>query len=302
MTLLEAQRAAVARLAAAGVEDPLRDARLLLAEAAGLAAGRLSLHLADPLTPEAALRFEAAVAARESRRPVSQILGRRLFWGREFRVTPAVLDPRPETEILVAAALAEPFSRVLDLGTGSGAILLSLLADRPGARGLGVDLSPAALEVARGNAAALGVAAGFAPSDWFGAVRGRFDLIVSNPPYIAEAEMPGLAPEVLFEPRLALTPGGDGLDAYRAIAAGARRHLAPGGRLLVEIGPTQADAVAALMVRAGLTEVRTLHDMDGRDRIVGARAPCRRLKPWHFRNDCAKSRGPGRVLRRFPLV
>lgn len=273
MTLLEAQRAAVARLAAAGVEDPLRDARLLLAGAAGLAADRLSLHLGDPLTPEAALLFEAAVAAREARRPVSQILGRRAFWGRVFRVTPDVLDPRPETECLVAEALAAPFRRVLDLGTGSGAILLSLLADRPAARGLGVDLSPAALEVARGNAVALGVVAEFAVSDWFAAVTGRFDLIVSNPPYIAEAEMAALSPEVLHEPRLALTPGGDGLDAYRAIAAGARAHLEPAGRLLVEIGPTQAAAVRALFAGAGLTDLRTLPDLDGRDRIVAARAP-----------------------------
>lgn len=273
MTLLEAQRTAVARLAAAGVEDPLRDARLLLAEAAGLTAGRLSLHLGDPLTPQAAARFESALAAREARRPVSQILGRRAFWGRVFRVTPEVLDPRPETEILVAEALSEPFARVLDLGTGSGAILLSLLADRPGARGLGVDLSPAALAVARENAVALGVTAEFALSDWFGAVRGRFDLIVSNPPYIAEAEMATLAPEVLHEPRMALTPGGDGLGAYRALAAGVRAHLEPAGRVLVEIGPTQAAAVSALFRAAGLIEVRILPDLDRRDRIVAARAP-----------------------------
>lgn len=273
MTLQDALRAAVVRLRGAGIEDPARDARLLLAEAAGLAAGRLSLHLGDALGPDAAARFEAALVARVARRPVSQILGRRDFWGRSFRVTPDVLDPRPETECLVAEALSAPFQSVLDLGTGSGAILLSLLADRQAARGLGVDLSPAALEVARANAAALGVAAEFAVSDWFAAVTGRFDLIVSNPPYIAEAEMAALSPEVLHEPRLALTPGGDGLDAYRAIASGARAHLAPAGRLLVEIGPTQAAAVRALFAGAGLTDLRTLPDLDGRDRIVAARAP-----------------------------
>jgi release factor glutamine methyltransferase len=273
MTLLEAQRAAVARLAAAGVEDPMRDARLLLAEAAGLRAERLSLHLGEALAPDAAARFEALIRAREGRRPVAQILGRRAFWGRVFRVTADVLDPRPETECLVAEALTVPFRRVLDLGTGSGAILLSLLAERPAARGLGVDLSPAALDVARGNAAALGVAAEFALSDWFAGVQGRFDLIVSNPPYIAASEMAALAPEVLHEPRMALTPGGDGLAAYRAIAAGVRAHLEPEGRVLVEIGPTQGAAVRALFAAAGLTDLRILPDLDGRERIVAGRAP-----------------------------
>lgn len=273
MTLQDALRAAVVRLRGAGIEDPARDARVLLAYATGVPVSRLSLHLGDGLAPEASARFEAAVAAREARRPVSQIVGQRTFWGRDFVVTPDVLDPRPETECLVAEALAEPFQRVLDLGTGSGAILLSLLADRPQARGLGVDLSPAALDVARGNAAALGVEVEFALSDWFAAVEGRFDLIVSNPPYIAESEMATLSPEVLHEPHMALTPGGDGLDAYRAIAARAPAHLEPGGRLLVEIGPTQAAAVSALFAQAGLQDLRILPDLDGRDRIVAARAP-----------------------------
>lgn len=273
MTLQEALRDAVMRLRGAWVEDPGRDARLLLADAAGLPAGRLSLHLGEALGPEAAARLEVALAARMMRQPVSQILGRRAFWGRDFVVTPAVLDPRPETECLVAEALAVPFARVLDLGTGSGAIVISLLADRPDARGLGVDLSAAALAVARANARALGVQADFAVSDWFSAVTGRFDLIVANPPYIAEAEMATLAPEVLHEPRMALTPGGDGLGAYRAIAAAVAAHLEPGGRLIVEIGPTQATAVLDLFAKAGLEQLRVLPDLDGRDRLVAGRAP-----------------------------
>ncbi|MDR5652976.1 peptide chain release factor N(5)-glutamine methyltransferase [Ruixingdingia sedimenti] len=269
-----ALRAAVARLAAAGVAGAPRDARLLLADAMGVDPGRLTLHLHDALPPEAAARFEAAVAARAGRRPVSQILGRRAFWGRDFRVTADVLDPRPETEVLVALALAEPFSCVLDLGTGTGAILLTLLAERPGAAGVGTDVSPAALAVARGNAAALGVAADFLLSDWFSGVTGRFDLIVSNPPYIALAEMAALSPEVRdHEPHLALTDGGDGLAAYRAIAAGAAAHLAPGGRILLEIGPTQGPAVAALLAGAGFTGVAIHPDLDARDRVVAARAP-----------------------------
>ncbi|MHC0052691.1 peptide chain release factor N(5)-glutamine methyltransferase [Actibacterium sp. D379-3] len=273
MTGNQALIAAVARLRAAGIADAPRDARRLLAHAMGVAADRLTLVLPDPLTPQAETAFEAAIARRAAREPVSHITGRRVFFGRDFHVGPAVLDPRPETETLIELALAAPFSRVLDLGTGSGCILLTLLAERPGATGLGVDLSPAALAVARGNAARLGLVGAFALSDWFSAVTGRFDLIVSNPPYIAADEMAALSPELGHEPEMALTPGGDGLDAYRAIAAGAPAHLAPGGRLLVEIGPTQAHAVSALFARAGLENISTHPDLDGRDRVVAATWP-----------------------------
>lgn len=273
MTGAEALRLVAARLEAGGIEGAGRDARHLVAHVLGVAYGRLTLHLADAVD---AGRLEPLVAARLCRQPMSQILGVRLFWGREFRVTVDVLDPRPETEVLVALALREGFARVLDLGTGSGAILLSLLAERPGTTGLGSDLSAAALAVARGNAAALGLAgrAAFHQADWFAGLDGRFDLIVSNPPYVAEAEMAGLAPEVRdWEPHLALTPGGDGLDAYRAIAAGVRGHLTPGGRLMVEIGPTQGLAVTGLFLAAGLVEVAVHPDLDGRDRVVSATAP-----------------------------
>jgi len=275
VTGAEALRAAVARLAAAGVADAPRDARRLLAHAMGIRADRLLLHLGEALTPAAAAAFELAVAARSARQPVSQITGSRLFWGRAFRVTRDTLDPRPETETLVAAALERPFERVLDLGTGTGCIILTLLAERPAARGVGTDLSEAALAVAAGNAADLGLAGRveFLASDWFGAVEGRFDLIVSNPPYITAAEMADLDPDVRdWEPHMALTPGGDGLDAYRAIAAGAGAHLGPGGRLLVEIGPLQGAAVSALFAAAGLARIRVLPDLDGRDRVVCAEA------------------------------
>jgi release factor glutamine methyltransferase len=273
MTGAEALRAALPRLQAAGVEGAARDLRLLLAFATGIPPDRLTPVLADPLPGAAAARFEAAVTARVARQPVSQIVGGRLFWGRWFRVTPDVLDPRPETETLIAAALDGEFSRVLDLGTGSGAILITLLAERAGATGTGVDLSPKALSVAAANAAALSVAgrATFLQSDWLSAVRGRFDLVVANPPYIAQADMPGLSPEVrLWEPRLALTPGGDGLDACRSILRDVRSVLVPSGRVLLEIGASQGDAVAALCQSAGLQAVTVLQDMDGRDRVVSA--------------------------------
>ncbi|OJY27185.1 MAG: protein-(glutamine-N5) methyltransferase, release factor-specific [Rhodobacterales bacterium 65-51] len=276
MTAALAYREAVARLTAAGLPDAARDARLLMAHALEISADRVMLALHDPMPEAAAMRLEEAVTARLARQPVSQITGQRQFWGRSFRVTRDVLDPRPETETLVAEALAAPFSRILDLGTGSGAILLTLLAERSGATGIATDLSDAALEVARGNAVALGLTdrASFLQGDWFAPISGRFDLIVSNPPYIAADEMAGLSPEVReWEPHLALTPGGDGLDAYRAIAAGARDHLLPQGRLLVEIGPTQGAAVAALFSAAGLAQARILTDLDNRHRVVSAIAP-----------------------------
>lgn len=276
MTGAEALRDALPRLQAAGVEGAARDLRLLLAFAIGIPADRLTLVLQDPLSDPAIARFDAAVAARVARQPVSQIVGGRQFWGRWFRITPDVLDPRPETETLIAAALGGAFSRVLDLGTGSGAILITLLAERPLATGVGVDLSRQALSVAAGNAAALAVAerAVFQHSDWLRDVRGRFDLVVANPPYIAEDEMPGLSPEVRgWEPLLALTPGGDGLEAYRRILLDIGSVLASSGRLLLETGALQGAAVAALCRDAGLQAVTVLQDMDGRDRVISAAAP-----------------------------
>lgn len=273
MTGAEALAAAARRLTAVGIPDAPHDARRLLAHALGIAPGRLTLVLPEPLAPEAAARLKAALDRRAARQPVSQIIGIRAFYGRTFRVTPDVLDPRPETETLVEAALAAPFSRVLDLGTGSGCLLLTLLAERPGATGVGTDISAAALAVARDNARALGVeTAAFRPADWFDGLsgEGRFDLIVSNPPYIAADEMPGLAPELAHEPRGALTDGGDGLSAYRAIARGAAAQLAPAGRLIVEIGPSQGAAVSGIL-RGGGLEIVALHtDLDQRDRAVEA--------------------------------
>lgn len=269
LTLAEALRAGIRTLATAGIPDPARDARRLLAHALRIPPDRLAAIMSDRLPMEAAARYDSALSFRSIRQPVAQITGQRLFWGRPFRVTRDTLDPRPETETLIAAALEAPFTRLLDLGTGTGAILLTLMAERPGAQGTGTDISPAALAVAAQNAAALDLSPTLIESDWFAAVTSRFDLIVSNPPYIAAHEMPALAPEVRdWEPRMALTDEGDGLGAYRAIAAGAAAHLTPGGRIIVEIGPDQADAVTALFAAAGLTPAGTHADMDGRPRVV----------------------------------
>lgn len=261
-------------LANAGIEAPARDVRRLLAHAMGVDPSRITLMQDTALTPAEYTRFRESVTARLRRVPVSQIVGARDFYGRTFRVTQQVLDPRPETETLVAIALEEPFANVLDLGTGSGCILLTLLAERPSATGVGTDLSPGALDVAAGNAERLDVAARVTllGSHWFRSVEGRFDLIVSNPPYIAAAEMEDLQPEVRdHEPRMALTDEHDGLSAYREIAAGAGAHLAPGGRLLVEIGAGQGAAVSAIFREAGLDDVAVRTDLDGRDRVVSAR-------------------------------
>ncbi|PPB81623.1 [protein release factor]-glutamine N5-methyltransferase [Albidovulum inexpectatum] len=266
---------AVRALRAAGIDTPERDARRLLAHAAGVAPDRVTLLLSEDLVDDQADAFRGLVARRAAREPVSQILGRREFFGLSFCVTRDTLDPRPETELLVEAALARPFQRVLDLGTGTGCILLSCLFHRPAAQGVGVDVSPAALQVARKNAAALGLSdrAEFVQSDWLTNVQGRFDLVVSNPPYISLDEMARLSPEVReWEPHLALTPGGDGLEAYRAIAAGIGRVLAPGGRVLLEIGPTQAADVCRILADADLHGIEVLRDLDGRDRVVCAQS------------------------------
>lgn len=271
MTVAELLRAASVRLQQAGVLDAGTDARVLLADAMGVPRGRLTLLSHDGVPAATETRFAAMLEARENRQPVSQILGYRDFHGLRVRVTRDVLDPRPETETLVEAALEARFDSLIDLGTGSGAILLSLLAARPDVRGLGTDLSQSALTVARDNARALDLdtRARFETADWWSGIAGRFDLIVSNPPYIAADEMQELEPEVrLHEPHLALTPGGDGLDAYRAILAGLSEHLAPGGQSLLEIGAGQGAAVSALAREAGWLTPEVLRDLDGRDRIV----------------------------------
>ncbi|MEQ8292401.1 MAG: peptide chain release factor N(5)-glutamine methyltransferase [Roseovarius sp.] len=263
------------RLAAAGIEGAAREARRIMAAALGVAPDRVSLMQTDPLPPAAEDRLTGMAARRCAREPLSHILGLRAFYRHEFRVTRHVLDPRPETEMLVEAGLGAPFERVLDLGTGTGCILLSLLAARPGASGTGTDISDEALAVARENAQTLGVAdrCELRHSDWFTAVEGQYDLIVSNPPYIAAWEMDTLEPELRYEPRGALTDEGDGLTAYRAIAQGAMDHLRPGGRLLLEIGWRQGPDVSALLRDRGFENLRLLTDLDGRDRVVGAARP-----------------------------
>ncbi len=283
MTGAEAQSAGFRQLRAAGVPDPATDSRRLLAVAAGVPRDRLTLINEEVLGNEAAVAYQTAIDRRAKREPVSHISGTREFYGRQFAVGPEVLDPRPETETLIEIALREPFRTVLDLGTGSGCILLTLLAERPGTWGVGIEKSCAAWRVAADNRDALGLSgpAVLRVGDWYDGAEttvstdfAGFDLIVSNPPYIAAAEMAGLEPEVRdHEPRMALTDGADGLSAFRVIAAGAGGHLTPGGRLIVEIGPTQAEKVRQIFATAGLTNITVHSDLDGRNRVVAARKP-----------------------------
>jgi release factor glutamine methyltransferase len=275
-TLVSAWNGAKRRLEAAGIDSPVIDARLLVEAAAG--ATRADI-IADPhraLAPEQDEALEAFLIRRERREPVSHILGAKGFWKIMLRVTRDVLTPRPDTETILDVVLpAFPESArfsVLDLGVGSGAILLAILAERSGARGLGVDVSEDALAVARENAANLGLASRVAllRGDWTAGLDGDgFDLVVSNPPYIPTGEIETLAPEVRdHEPRLALDGGVDGLDAFRRIAPEALRVLRPGGRFAVEIGPDQSSAVRSLFEAAGATELRTVRDLSDRERVV----------------------------------
>jgi release factor glutamine methyltransferase len=280
LTLVQAWTQARRRLEAVGIDAPVIDARLLLEAAA--AASRTDI-LTDPhrlLTQAQEEVLEAFLVRREAREPVSHILGRKGFWSVELKVTADVLTPRPDTETVVDGLLkslpAEEPIRILDLGTGSGAILLALLAERPAWSGVGVDISPAALEVARENAALLKLEdrASFLHASWTeGQPDAAFDAVASNPPYIRSHEIAALEPEVsVHEPRLALDGGADGLDAYRLLASEVLRVLKPGGVFALEIGHDQGATVDALMKAAGAGYSRVISDLGKHDRVVIGRA------------------------------
>jgi len=278
-TLVTAWNEAKRRLQAAGIDSPVIDARLLVEAAAGATRADILAEPRRVLSTDQIAALEAYLVRRERREPVSHILGAKGFWKIMLRVTPAVLTPRPDTETILDVALPffaehETFN-VLDLGVGSGAVLLAILAERPTARGLGVDVSEEAIAVARENAANLGLAgrAALMRGDWTaGLDDSQFDLVVSNPPYIPTGEIVTLAPEVRdHEPRLALDGGLDGLDAYRELAPQILRVLAPSGRFAVEIGPGQAGAVGTLFREAGAEELSVTKDLADRERVVSGR-------------------------------
>lgn len=276
---------ATRRLTEAGVEAPGRDARLLLSTAMAVDPAALIGAGREAVTADAAARFEAYLTRRAGREPVSRILGRRAFWTLDLAVDPAVLDPRADSETLVAAALdlgpgPEAPAYVLDLGVGSGCLLLAVLAERPRARGLGIDRSEAAARIARANAVSLGLAdrASIAVGDWQAAVAGPVDLVLVNPPYIPAGDIAGLAPEVTeYDPRAALDGGTDGLDAYRAILADLDRVLAPGGIALFELGAGQWAALADLLPAHGFAAAHCRRDAAGVARVLVAGRAKKRL-------------------------
>ena len=263
-------------LGAAGLDAPGLDARLLVQDALGLSGADLLAHPASPLGPCGADRLAAAACRRLAREPIARILGAREFWGLPFVLSSETLVPRPESETVVEAALAAWPDRdaplqVLDLGVGSGCLLVAILSERPRAHGLGIDRAPGALRTARANAAALGAGGrcAFAASNWADAIAGPFDLVVSNPPYIATADISRLDPEVaLHDPGAALDGGPDGLVAYRAITGALPRLLGEGGVAILELGLGQLEAVSLLAQAEGLRVAGVQPDLAGRPRAL----------------------------------
>jgi release factor glutamine methyltransferase len=281
VSVSQATRLLAQRFRLAGIEEPEVDARALLGHALQLDRAQLFSHSDRILHAHEAATISAFAARRLKREPVSRMIGRREFWNVMLQLSPDVLDPRPDTETVVEAALDFVVRdglrleklHILDIGTGSGALLLALLSELPNALGTGTDISKPALEVARANAEHHGLSARctLLACNIADGVAGPFDLIVSNPPYIPHDEIATLAPEVRdYDPAIALDGGSDGLDGYRAIAAEAGRLLAPNGRLIVELGVGQEPAVRALFTKAGLQVGAARKDLAGIPRALGA--------------------------------
>jgi release factor glutamine methyltransferase len=279
-TIASARRALKELLAQAGIDEAEADARLLIAHALAVDRTTVLIHGERVLTDEEIKKIDTLAARRLKREPVARIIGVKEFWSLPLTVSPDVLVPRPETETVVELALESVGNarrterlRVLDIGTGSGALLLALLSELPHATATGTDISAGALQVARANAERLGLAprCEFVNCDMTADVHGAFDLIVSNPPYIARKDISGLEPEVRdYDPTIALDGGPDGLHSYRIIAAEARQLLTPGGQLVVELGIGQDEAVGGLFSEAGLTVGEMRRDLAGIPRALSA--------------------------------
>jgi len=281
-TLLELLRWTTQYFSEQGIETPRLDAECLLAFSLGVDRMRLYLDFDKPASSEERDAYRELVRRRAGERiPVAQLIGGKEFWSLPLLVTSDVLSPRPDTETLVAAALdrlpeRDGDARILEIGTGSGAVALALASERPQARITATDISPAALKVAERNARELGLEARieFVEGSLFGPVLGRqFELVVSNPPYLAESERSRLAPELAHEPDIALFAGPDGLAVLRELAASCTDFLAPGGVFAVELAPEQAPIVAQWLSEAGLGDVVTHRDLAERARVVSARGP-----------------------------
>lgn len=274
-----ALKEAVALMKTVGLDTPVLDARLIVQHALGVDWNTLFMAADQPLAEDQRAKLEAGLARRAAREPVSRIVGHRHFWTLNLQVTPDTLDPRPDTETLIEAAVAAMPDRttpltILDLGTGTGALLIALLKEYPEATGLGVDMSAGALAVAKANAASHGVSdrAAFRLGSWADGIDGPFDLVVSNPPYIEQGDLAGLPPEVReYDPMVALDGGADGLDAYRAIVPTLAALLAPGGLAVLEIGEGQGDAVVALAEASHLKMTERRRDLGNIERALSFR-------------------------------
>jgi release factor glutamine methyltransferase len=276
-TIVKAVNSLAAAFSAAGLDTSRLDARLLVAHAVEMDPAQVFMRGQETYTEAQAATLDQVKARRLAREPVGRIVGHREFYGKEFLLGPATLEPRPDSETVVDAALKyrrpNKIARVLDLGTGTGCLLLSILGEWPEASGLGIDLAPNAVDVARTNAERLGLTprATFQTGDWCAGLTERFDMIVSNPPYIATSVLAGLEPEVVrFDPQLALDGGEDGLAAYRAFLPQLTDHLAPNGVVLLEVGFDQAESVAELCATYGFAKTTFHYDLGGIARVVAA--------------------------------
>ena len=273
MTVQELLTASQAKLRECGISDPVRDARLLLADCLELRTQNLNLLDNSCISEIKISKFWRMINERCKRKPVSKILGYRSFWGRDFEINENVLDPRGDTETLIELILDCNFENMLELGTGSGAIAITVLAERPEVTCVATDISQYALNTARTNSKRHGVQSRLQLlySNWFDKISGSFDIIVSNPPYISSKEYAQLSAEVLkYDPKISLTLGGDGLEAYREILSQALEKLSKNGHIFLEIGYTQANAVGHLFKEAGFQQIKVHKDLGSRDRVISA--------------------------------
>ena len=275
MTVQELLTASQAKLRECGISDPVRDARLLLADCLELRTQNLNLLDNSCISEIKISKFWRMINERCKRKPVSKILGYRSFWGRDFEINENVLDPRGDTETLIELILDCNFENMLELGTGSGAIAITVLAERPEVTCVATDISQYALNTAKTNSKRHGVESRLKLlySNWFDKISGSFDIIVSNPPYISSKEYAQLSAEVLkYDPKISLTLGGDGLEAYREILSQALEKLSKNGHIFLEIGYTQANAVGHLFKEAGFQQIKVHKDLGSRDRVISAKA------------------------------
>ena len=265
---------ATLKLSISEIDNAPRDARILVAHALGIPKSQLSMKIKENVSEETKASLEKLISRRINREPIAKILGKRQFWGRTFFINEDVLDPRGDTETLIDYVIDGPVRSVLELGTGSGVIAISLACEWKEVHVVATDISEAALFVAQKNAQNFDVhdKIDFLKSDWFEAIEGKFDLIISNPPYVGLSEINEISQEVLnHDPELALFAGSDGLGAYERIIPQLTKFLNPGGTVVLEIGASQSDSVKTLMNSSGLSEVKTFKDLAGKDRLVTAK-------------------------------